>query len=652
VRTYLKLALTILATGAFVAATAAALTVPARLVAGAGEGEPTEITLDPLEQRSHVYASDGSVLAGLHGGINREPVELDEVPEHLINAIIAVEDQGFWQHDGVDGRGLLRAFSVNVGAGGVSQGGSTLTQQVVKLSLLGDEQSLERKVQELILARRLEREFSKEEILTRYINTAYFGNGAYGVEAAAETYFGVSASELDIGQSALLAGMIRSPRYNDPVRYPENAESRRGHALLQMEEMDFISENERIWFDAAPLPEEVQESTPPPDDYFVDIVRQEILDEEDERFNALGTTAEERAHAVYQGGIRVHTTFDPRAQVQAIAARNEVLPGENAVFDAGGGRQGTGAMVSVDPRSGAVRTMVAGPGFERGVEGEDALGDQFNLVTQNPRQIGSTAKTFTLTEAMEQGYSIFDRIDARGPCRFDNPEGAPNPYEARNYGGRRGEIDTLLAVTSWSTNCGYIRLALLVGYQNVAATAERMGVTGEGNDGTGIGTNLAAAIGSSEVTPLEMANAYATLANEGVHNEPYYIERIEGPDGRVIYEHEPSPPGVGGHNLSLRQDHDVTGDDLLGVDLLVPALAANGHTGRHHLHEGLHRRPGPVLLHEADRAVQRQNQAHDERVGVVLDGQGDDQRPQQDVDERIGELVEQDPPRVDRRLLT
>lgn len=533
VRTVIKLSLTILGAGVSLAVVMLALSVPVRLMANAGSGEPSEISLDPLEQRSYVYATDGSVLAGLHGEINRELVGLEDVPDHLIDAILAVEDQGFWVHDGVDGRGILRAFQANVGGGGVSQGGSTLTQQVVKLSLVGSEQSVERKVQELVLARRLESEISKEEILTRYINLAYFGHGAYGVEAAAETYFGVSASELDIGQSALLAGMIRSPRQNDPVNNPENAERRRSQALTQMEELDFISEDERDWFDATALPEEVQAGVgAQADDYFVDEVLQQLLRDEEDRYG-LGPTYEDRERAIFQGGLQVQTTYDPQAQAQAMAARDAVLPGESGVFDAGEGREGSAAMISVEPATGAVRTMVAGPGFERGAEDGDAEGEQFNLATDNERQIGSTSKVFTLTELMEQGYSPSNRVNGRGPCLFDNPDGEPDPYEVTNYGGAAGSVDTIQALTARSSNCGYVRMALIAGYENVAAAADRLGVKE-----ASIETNMASALGSSEVTPLEMASAYATLANDGVYNEPYYIESIEGPDGRVIYEHE------------------------------------------------------------------------------------------------------------------
>lgn len=517
-----------------------AFAIPIGLLASAGSGEPTQITLDPLEQRSYVYGADGSTLAGLHGEINREPVGLDEVPDHLVDAIVAVEDQGFWVHDGVDMRGVMRAFMTNVDEGDVAQGGSTLTQQVVKQGLLGDEQSLERKVKEVVLARRLEKKLSKEEILTRYINVAYFGNSAYGVQTAAETYFGVDVADLDIGQSALLAGMIRNPKFNDPVAYPETATERRSAALEQMQSLGFITEDERTWYDAAPLPTEVHQLIPAPDDYFVDEVKQRLL--HDDRFEDLGATYEERERAVFQGGLRVYTTFDPHAQQKALAARNEVLPGENGLFEAGTDAetgetfQGSGALVSVEPATGAIRTMVGGPGFERGVE--EAVGQQYNLATDNARQGGSTHKMFVLASLMDQGYSPLDQVNGIGPCFFDNPGGAEDPYEVPNYEGSRGQVDTILAQTARSSNCAYMRLALVAELENVVDMAQRLGVRSPLQT-EGQRVDLSFPLGVKETTPLEMATAYATLANDGVYNEPYYIERIESADGRVIYEHEP-----------------------------------------------------------------------------------------------------------------
>ena len=210
----------IVAASARVAAAVAAMAVPADLVSTAGSGQPETITLGPLAQRSYVYAADGPLLASLKDEENRQPVPLADVPQHVIDAILAVEDAGFWMHDGYDIRGMLRAFKANVDSGGISQGGSTITQQLVKLDLLSREQTLDRKVQEIILAQRLEKQMTKEEILSRYLNSVYFGNHAYGIQAAAETYFGIGVKKLDVGQAALLAGIIRNPIQLQPGALP------------------------------------------------------------------------------------------------------------------------------------------------------------------------------------------------------------------------------------------------------------------------------------------------------------------------------------------------------------------------------------------------------------------------------------------------
>ncbi|HEX6425022.1 MAG TPA: biosynthetic peptidoglycan transglycosylase, partial [Acidimicrobiales bacterium] len=206
-----RIAAVILVTAVVMAVATAALAVPASWLGEAGSGEPETIELGPLAQRSYVYAADGSLIASLKDEENRQPIPLAEVPQHVVDAILAVEDAGFWMHDGYDVRGMLRAFKANVDSGGISQGGSTITQQLVKLNLLSTEQTLDRKVQEIVLAQRIEQQMSKEEILDRYLNTVYFGNHAYGIQAAAETYFGVSAADLDVGQAAMLAGIIRNP---------------------------------------------------------------------------------------------------------------------------------------------------------------------------------------------------------------------------------------------------------------------------------------------------------------------------------------------------------------------------------------------------------------------------------------------------------
>jgi penicillin-binding protein 1A len=522
-----KFVAAIVAAGALVAGAVAALAVPVGMMSDVGSGTPEEVHLSELAQRSYVYAADGTVIATLRGEENRQPVRLAQVPQHVIDAILAVEDAGFWVHDGVNARGMVRAFRANVDAGGISQGGSTITQQLVKLDQLTDDQTLDRKAQEIVLALRLERKLSKEQILSRYINTVYFGNHAYGIQAAAETYFGVSVRQLTIDQAALLAGIIRNPNVYNPVRFPERAEARRETALQRMVAVEAITREQAAMYALTPMPTELHDVTPPPTDYFAAAVKSQLLDDP-----RLGDTYEEREQAVFQGGLHVYTTFDPRAQQQAIAARDGNLPLTNGVFaagtdpDTGEPRYGSAAVVSVDPASGAIRTMVGGPGFDN---------YRYNLVTQNRRNPGSSFKTFVLAALMEQGRSPEDRVNGMGPCRFRNDGGEPNPYEVTNFDNSRGAADAIRAQTLRSSNCAYVRLGQVAGIDNVAEMARNLGLR---NPRSEIPTGLSLPLGTATVTPLEMASAYATIANDGVYNPPYMIERVDDRDGRTIITHQ------------------------------------------------------------------------------------------------------------------
>ncbi len=535
----------ILGTGVVMALAAAALAVPAGMIGTAGSGDPEPIELGPLAQRSYVYSADGSLLATLKDEENRQPIALDQVPPHVVDAILAVEDAGFWIHDGYDVRGMMRAFKANVDSGGISQGGSTITQQLVKLNLLSDEQTLDRKVQEIVLAQRLEKQMSKEEILDRYLNTVYFGNHAYGIQAAAETYFGVNTQQLDVGQAALLAGIIRNPISYNPVRYPDRAAARREVAIDRMVEVGALTEAEGTWWHASPTVPQIHEVLPRANDYFPSEVEQQLLTSPE--FAFLGETPADRYKAVYQGGLQVATTFDPAAQAQAIAARDSQLPMENGVFAqpgvnpvTGEPNRGSAAIASVEPATGAVRVMVGGPGFE---------GYKYNLATQNARGVGSSFKTFVLTTVMEQGYSPNDIINGTAPCNFANESEEGGVYDVNNFADGGGSVGTVTAATLASSNCAFVRLGLIAGMDNVAEMAYRLGIPRERPDVDGdgqpeptiCGSCQSTPLGVASITPLEMASAYGTIANEGVYNPPYLIERIEDRNGVEIYAHTPAP---------------------------------------------------------------------------------------------------------------
>ena len=526
----LKLVAVIVGTGLVLAAAAAAMTVPAGLLGHLGSGEPPPIKLGPLSQRSYLYAANGKLMATLQDEENRQPIPLSEIPPDVISAVLAVEDAGFYVHDGYNIRGMLRAFRANVDSGGISQGGSTITQQLVKLNILGSKQTVDRKIQEVVLASRLEKQMTKQEILSRYLNTVYFGNHAYGIQAAAETYFGVSAKRLDVGQAAMLAGIIRNPVNYNPVRYPERAQARRDVAIDRMYAVGAIDKNERLWWHKAPTVPKIHQVLPKPNDYFADEVKKQLL--ADKR---LGATPAERRKAVFEGGLKVYTTFDPVAQAQAVQARDSNLPLVNGVFaqpgvdDKGRPNRGSAAVVSIQPATGAVRTMVGGPGFDT---------YKYNLVTQNKRQVGSSFKTYTLTTIMEQGRSPNDIINGLAPCTFTNPGGTPNPYKAGNFADGSGGVGTVTDATLKSSNCAFVRLALIAGVQNVVDMAYRLGVH---RDSGLCGSCPATALGSGSISPIEMASAYGTIANDGVYNAPYMIEKVLDRNGKVIWAHKAAP---------------------------------------------------------------------------------------------------------------
>ena len=314
----------------------------------------------------------------------------------------------------------------------------------------------------------------------------------------------------------MLASLIQNPVGYDPVDDPETAREQRRIALDLLVDAGHITQEEADFYDVAPLPEARQEVLPAPNDYFIEVVKQQLLSMEE-----LGETQAERYNAVFKGGLRVSTTFVPTAQFFALAARDANLP------DTGG--QFTSAMASIDTSSGAVRALVGGPGFDN---------YKYDLATQGERQPGSSFKIFSLVEALEQGYVPDDVIDGSSPCRFPNPGGVPDPYEAENFGGSRGGKGTIRQLTTSSSNCGFLRLAGIVGRDKVVERAKAMGITSPIDDVP------AMPLGTEEVSPLDMATAAAVLANGGVRNDAYFIERIEDSDGEVIYQHQADPQRV------------------------------------------------------------------------------------------------------------
>lgn len=563
VRKLIGLVLTIVVTGALLAGTIVALAPSAREIASATSHVPEEIDLDALDDyavRSQVFAQDGTLIATLHGPENRAPVPLERVPQPVIDAVLAVEDAEFYQHNGVNFRAMARALFENVSAGGIEQGGSTITQQLVKNALLSSERELDRKKKEIPLALRLEEELSKDEILEKYLNTVYFGSGAYGVQAAAETYWGVDVEQLGYAEAALLASLISNPVANDPTLHPDVAYEQRKIALERLVADGKITREQAGTFGATPLPvrrcgDGVTNpygcggaELPPPDDYFVEEVKQRLFDDP-----RLGATREERIHAVFSGGLRIYTTLDVGAQWAAELAAYTVPPQNELGVGA--------AMVAVDNYSGAVRALVGGPGYEH---------YQYDIVTHEPgRQTGSAFKTLVMLTALEQGNHPYDRIQGGGsfPC----PTCDKNPYQVSGAGG------TLKSVTAKSSNGAFVRLGQVVGLDNVIEMAHKLGMSNDRMDPSVMSMPL----GTFEMTPLEMVAAYAAIPNNGNYVEPYFVDRVEDRDGDVLLQHEVqakpafSPRSACYATEILKENVDAG----TGTRARIPDLAVAGKTG-------------------------------------------------------------------------
>lgn len=483
------------------------------VVTGACTVEPLE---DPgvgdLALTSIVYAADGSVLAEFHASENRVIVDYEDLPRQLIDAVVAIEDERFWQHSGVDLQAIARALVNDIVGEGDLQGGSTITQQYLKNTVLTPEVTLDRKLTEAALAVRLEAGVDKETILEHYLNTIYFGNSSYGVGAAAARYFAKSVDQLTLAESALLAAMIQAPSATDPYLNTEAAAARRRVVLTKMVELGWATEADAAAADAEPItvqpPRPAEEVRYP---YFTEEVKRWLLDNP-----ALGETATDRYNAVFRGGLHIYTTLVPTVQEAAEQAVAGIMT------DLGP----SAALAAVDPRTGNVQALVGGRNF---YSVEDPVA-QFNLATQGRRQPGSAFKPFVLATALEEGHTL-DEVYSAGPeITIETDSG---PWTVENYAGSNfGEL-SLLEATVFSVNVVYAQLVNVVGAADVVATAEAAGIR------TPLDPFHSVSLGAQEVTPLEMASAYGTFAAEGQHVEPVMVTHIESSDGVNIYEAVP-----------------------------------------------------------------------------------------------------------------
>lgn len=509
-------------------------------------------------QSSKLYSSDGSLITTFHGEQDRTVIPLGRIPKSLQDAVVAIEDERFYEHDGVDVKAIIRAALANASSGEVEEGGSTITQQYVKNTIIAPEgnaaQTIQRKIEEAALARQLEEELTKKEILERYLNTVYFGEGAYGVQAASKTYFGVGADRLSLRQGALLAGIIQQPGAFDPFKSPKAARTRRDLVLDKMAQLG-LADSTRV--EAAKvrplgLQDEVDKDRYPAA-YFVDYVQKLITYEP--RFKFLGRTADDRTKRLFQGGLRIHTTVDLNMQQAAEEAVNKWLPYENDPY---------GSLVAIEPTTGEVKAMVGGRNYflTEKKKGKPDKGDRFaklNLaVLAEPglgpkrdggqaagtgRQAGSAFKPFALAAAISQGIPLSKNYKA-APCMDFEGANAGGNWHVCNYESSDfGSSLSLLEATVNSVNVVYAQLILETGPEAVVNVAHDMGIN------TTLAAVPSAALGTNPVNPLGMASAYGTFATNGVHHPPVAITKIVNSKGEQIFEDKSQvtqaiPPGV------------------------------------------------------------------------------------------------------------
>ncbi|HVL50055.1 MAG TPA: PBP1A family penicillin-binding protein [Actinomycetota bacterium] len=471
-----------------------------------------------IARSSHIYAADGSLIATLRGANYRVPIDYRDMPRHLTRAAVASEDSRFFEHQGLDFMAILKAVTESQTSGQRLRGASTITQQYVGTVFVGKERTFTRKIQEAQIASQLEREVTKEKILERYLNTVYFGAGSYGVEAAANTFFGKSAKELTVSESAQLVALIPAPNRYSPYQNPARAEARRMEVLRRMEAGRFITSNEAN--EARRDKPVLQEARPTEEIYrypwFVDAVKKYLQD----RYGVERT---------FNGGLEVTTTIDPRMQDLAEAAVHEALPSPGDPY---------ASLVSIEPSTGYVKAMVGGRDYQT---------EKFNIAIQGRRQPGSAFKPIVLVAALEAGMQPGNTF--RGPSKICLSAWRPK-CEVSNFDNAGfGTIDLRKATVN-SVNTVYAQLVLKVGPEEAVDTARRMGIPGPKwmppRSGcvataadpcrTKIDPFPALTLGSEEVTPMEMASAFGTLAARGVYQAPRVVSRITEADGTVIEE--------------------------------------------------------------------------------------------------------------------
>jgi penicillin-binding protein 1A len=491
---------------------------------------------------SLVYGANGALIGVLPAVENRTFVARDAVGPWMPKATVAIEDRRFYQHGGIDPVGIARAFVADVSAGRIVEGGSTITQELVRNLYLTRDRTLRRKVVEACLAIKLARAWPRDTILTAYLNDVYYGNHAYGIQAAAETYFSVPAGDLTLEQAAVLAGLPQAPSYYDPLHNPSAALARRDAVLRALRRSGDITQARYL----SAVRDRNLHLRPSPayasgEPYFASYV-EDLLQQE------------YGAATVRAGGLRVYTTIQPRLQRAAVDALSQVL-------DSSG--DPAGAIVSVDPATGAIRAMAAVT--------PSTPGNEFNLVTTAERQAGSTFKPIALAAAVADGMNPWATRYLSAPFYY-----SPLGWRVRTYDGTYAGPETVAAATLHSDNTVYARLALDVGSDAIASMAQKLGVR------TSLQPTPALALGASAVTPLDMASVYATLAAGGVYSRPLAIRKVVFRGGKVdagwsgVQRERVIPDWVAATVTNVLEENMLHGT---GAGAHVPGRADAGKTG-------------------------------------------------------------------------
>jgi membrane peptidoglycan carboxypeptidase len=474
--------------------------------------------------RSTIYAADGhTVLATVYLD-NRELVHLKDVSPITREAVLAIEDSGFYQHGALNWNSMVRALVENAKAGTIVQGGSTITQQLVKNTLQNStDRTFANKFQELAIAIRVEQKYTKDQILELYLNQVYLGNGIYGMGTAADFYFHKPASKLTLTEGAMLAGMVRAPEYWNPLVRPSNTTLRRNDVLNRMMALHLITPARAEKAKAKPLgiAKHVGKLTQKPPPFFVTYMVGQIIANSDGEFDALGRTQAQRKRALYEGGLRIYTTLNTKWQAAAQAAAQQ--PYAVAAGNPGFRQHPDTSIVTIDNRTGAIRTLLSGRNYDR----------QHLDLANTPHQPGSSFKPYVLAAAFEEGIPPTQKYSTKSPMYLPEWKGNSCSCVTNAEGaGNQGYVSLYTATTD-SINVVFAQLILDVGPAKVVKVAHQMGIESY------LPAVPSLAVGAVGVTPIEHASGFQTIANGGVHCTPYTVEQIVDANG-LVYQHRPS----------------------------------------------------------------------------------------------------------------